>query len=662
MGQKTSKVMNIHICGIDKEDSSNNISQMKILNTLFPRTDKNLSTSNYMVKYNEKGSWNAYIYLEKNTNNFKFVKETILKQIEQFIGIDEKGKLKNEDEKALKNHMIILFVTKPNLDELFLEEFNKEETIDDLNENFPLILFLFKDTDRDNLYYKDMFFDFSYIDCINMNKITSEQRDDKLSNENYIALYLQTLLYNRYDSYFTERGCQIINEINPVSKEPIVGIYLPVILCGTPGVGKSTFINDFACHRISKASPSQQGVTTKSAIYDVKIPGNINEEYQMDIDVKQDAYIRFIDTPGFDLEKEVEIVQKEIEKVFNDFKQGKERIPVILYFLNPIGRNFSKEDTKASKLFNILKFLQKNNSKIIFVITHMNEKERWQQKASFKQRLKETGLDNLIEADDSNIIKVQLIGGDSKGIKKIFKKIYDYTNFIYDDENNQTDRIYQSILEELKKRKTFDEKLMFIKSKTNLFNEFQSKEDILVYGRKQSLKIMLSMSTAAAGAGAIPIPFADIGVVMSIITSAIVQIGKAYGYIWKKISKKDLFAIYRGELYKKENEENSMFFNNYFELAKIIGEIFAKGIMMFFALTIDDVIKSLWGLGTTIGMAIGAVADSGIVYKYSYNAKKYFESKCKEDDGTIFFSTRCGEYEIIFRRFKQFENYNLIIP
>lgn len=657
-------VMNIHICGLDKENSANNISQMKILNTLFPKTNTNLSTSKYMVKYNDKGRWNAFIYLEKYTDNSKLVKETILNNISQYQGLDEKGKLKtDDDERYLKNHIIIFFVTKEKQDELFLEEFNKEETFDELNENFPLILFIFKDKDRENLYYKDIFFDFSYIDCINMNKIISQKISDKLSNEDHFALHLETLLFRRYDSYFTEGGCKIIDEINPVSKEPIMGIYLPVILCGSPGVGKSTFINDFAMHRISKASPSQQGVTTKSANYDVIIPGNSKEENNIDIDgIKQEAYIRFIDTPGFDLEKEVDIVQKEIKKVFDEFKEGKERIPVVLYFLNPIGRNFSKEDKKANKIFEILKFLKQNNSKIIFVVTHLNEKERWQQKASFKQRLKETELGDLIEKDESNIIKVQLVGGDPKGIKKIFKKIYDYINFIYDDNNKQTDQKYQSLMEEIQKRPTFDEKLMFIKSKTNLFNEFQSQEDILSYGKKKAKNIMISMSAAAAGAGAIPIPFVDVGVVMSIIASTIVKIGKSYGYVWKRISKKDLFAIYRGELYKKGNEDNSSIFHNYLELVKIVGEIFAKGILMLFSLTIDDVIKSIWGVGTVVGMIIGAAADSGIVCKYSYNAQKYFESKCKEDDGTIFFCTRCGEYEVIFRKFKQFENYDLIIP
>ena len=64
---------------------------MKILNTLFPKTNKSLSTSNYLVKYNEKADWNSFIYLEKTTNNFQLVKETIMEQIEKFKGLDEKG-------------------------------------------------------------------------------------------------------------------------------------------------------------------------------------------------------------------------------------------------------------------------------------------------------------------------------------------------------------------------------------------------------------------------------------------------------------------------------------------------------------------------------------------------------------------------------------------
>ena len=58
----------------------------------------------------------------------------------------------------------------------------------------------------------------------------------------------------------------------------------------------------------------------------------------------------------------------------------------------------------------------------------------------------------------------------------------------------------------------------------------------------------------------------------------------------------------------------------------------------------------------------GTFADAGIALNNLNKTRKYFESKCKADDGTIFFITRCFEYEIIFRALKQFEDYHLIYP
>lgn len=124
-----------------------------------------------------------------------------------------------------------------------------------------------------------------------------------------------------------------------------------------------------------------------------------------------------------------------------------------------------------------------------------------------------------------------------------------------------------------------------------------------------------------------------------------------------------MISIYKGELYKeKENEKKNENDFGKKEALKVIGEIFGKGIIMAIALNIDDVIKTLWGVGTVIGMAVGAVLDSGIILQYTRYAKKYFESKCKQDDGTLFFCTRCSEYEVIFRKFKNFENYEINYP
>ena len=663
MGQENSMVMNIHICGLDLNDKNNYESQKKIINILFPTTDTNRSGFNYIFKYNKKLRWNAFIYTDNNTQNFKLINKTIQEEINKFNDKSKEEKDKAMKKFAFKNHMILLFVSDNNSDINLCEEFEKDETIDKLNENFPLLLFIFKDVDRDNIYYLDKFFDFSYIRCVNLNSINYiEENKGKSSKEELIALYLQSLLYNNYDSYFTERGHKIIDEIDPLSNTPKIGIYLPIILVGTPGVGKSTFINILNGGRISKASSSDNPVTSKSAYYDVKIPGNETNIELEHKDLRQDAFIRFIDTPGFDLEKDVDIALNEIKKIFQEFKDGKERIPVILYFMNNSGRNATKDEKKNTKRFEILKVLKNNNGKIIFVITHFPKNTRWKKHGSFIQDLTEHGLDDLIEKDESNIIKCNLVGDNAYGIKEIFKKIYRYLNLIEDENFHQTKEVYtQSLIEEIKRLPTFDEKLAYIKTKTNLFNEFKSKEDILTFGSIKAYAYMGTMSLAAAAAGAIPLPFADVTIVLNILGATIIKIGQIYGYVWKKISKNDLIAIYKGELYQKKNdiEKDN---DSLIEFLKIVAEIFAKGIVTMFLLNIDDVIKSLWGIGTVIGMIIGAAADAGIVYKYALNAKRYFESKCKEDDGTIFFCTRCSEYEVIFRKFKQFDEYDLVYP
>lgn len=64
--------------------------------------------------------------------------------------------------------MIVHFVSELNSENSLLEEFNKPKSRRALNENFPLILFLFKDIDKVNKDYNHSFFDFSYIKCVNL--------------------------------------------------------------------------------------------------------------------------------------------------------------------------------------------------------------------------------------------------------------------------------------------------------------------------------------------------------------------------------------------------------------------------------------------------------------------------------------------------------------
>jgi len=79
-------------------------------------------------------------------------------------------------------------------------------------------------------------------------------------------------------------------------------------------------------------------------------------------------------------------------------------------------------------------------------------------------------------------------------------------------------------------------------------------------------------------------------------------------------------------------------------------------------LVIDDAIKCIPVVGTIVGCLVGATIDASMIAYYGKKAKNYFESKCRNDDGTVFFCNRCYEYEIIFNKFKNFDNYDIIYP
>ena len=670
MGNKYA-TMNIHICGLNTNDQAIYESEIKILDKLFPEKDEKKSNDNYKVKYCKKPNWNAYIYSRFNTKNFHLISEVIKNQVNSFNGEGSNNKTKEEKDES-KNHMILLFVNDNDSDTLLCNEFSDEEIKGELVDNFPLMLFLFKDIERSNTYYNDYIFDFSYINCFNLSSINipnnnNQENEEIKEKEEYIALFLKKFLYNNYDSYFTERGRRIVDEVDIFTNKQKLGVYLPLVLVGSPGVGKSTFINIINGSRISKASSSEEPVTSKSAFYDVKIPGNDDSEVLMvDDGIIQEAYLRLVDTPGFDLEKDIKIALNELKRIFHDFKEGKEKVPVILFFMNPFGRNSTKDIEKKKKIFEILKLIKDNKAKVIFVITHISKNGKWQKEYSFIKLLKEQGLKELVEEDKSNIIKCDFIGENAYGIKEIFDKIYTYLNVIVDEKNQQTGKIYtQSFIDDIKNIQTFDEKLQYIKSKTSLFDHFQSKEDIIDYANKKSKILIYSMSALAAASGASPVPFTDIAVVFTIQAGTIIQIGKNFGYIWKTISKHDLESIYKGELYnpdKIQNQNQGKIHLNNEDIKKLIFATIFKGIGMAICLNIDDVVKLFWGIGSIAGSVLGAIIDGGIVFKYSNNARKYYESKCKADDGTIFFTTRCAEYEIIFRQFELFKNFNLIYP
>ena len=145
MGQDLS--MLVHICGMDANNHKINISQMNIINLIFQNENK--ITQDYIIRTSKEPKWDAFIYREQK--NFSKVKETIKQNIEK-----AKKNKNNEKYKVYKKNMILCFGDNGN-DILLCKEFDKTKTF--FNENFPLILFVFSNTNKKNRDYANIFFD-----------------------------------------------------------------------------------------------------------------------------------------------------------------------------------------------------------------------------------------------------------------------------------------------------------------------------------------------------------------------------------------------------------------------------------------------------------------------------------------------------------------------
>lgn len=649
--------MIVHVCGIEIDNPIESIAQTDLINSIFKVSNSKESTYNYTVRNSEKPKWNAIIYRQQK--NFSLIKDTIKSNIAL-----AKANKENKKYKVYKNNMLLCFADN-NCDKLLLKEFNglKKE----LNENFPLILFIFKNTNKSIKDYQNLFFDITYLKCINLGDISTKTEDENKIKEMQ-SFYLFSILKKRYDTYFNEGGYKVIDEIDPLTNVAMTGIYLPILLIGNPGMGKSTFINVVAGERISKATSSVEPVTSKASYYDIKIPcGKDNNNMEINNNLFNDeAYFRFIDTPGFDQKKDVDIAIKEVNNIFKSFEEGKERIPVILYFLQS-GRSFGNEPEKKEKTLKLLKFLKTKKAKIIFIITrcHEDEEEEWEQSPSFNEFLADNNLKELVEDNDSNILTCNLVGKSAFGMKKIFEKLHSYLNLI-DGKEIYNESLIRGIIE----RPSFDQKLHYIKQKTHLFDEFRSKEDIITYANKKSMALIASFSTLAAASGAIPIPFGDVAVMITLIGTEIIKIASFYGYAWHKISKNDIISILNREKYIQRDEANDEYINtnkNNVSPTKVVIFDVIKGLLLGSFITasglvIDDGIKFIPVIGTILGCIVGSIIDFSMIVLYGKWAKDYYTSKCQADDGTLFFSIRCHEYEIIFKKMKEFKEEYIIYP
>ena len=136
-----------------------------------------------------------------------------------------------------------------------------------------------------------------------------------------------------------------------------------------------------------------------------------------------------------------------------------------------------------------------------------------------------------------------------------------------------------------------------------------------------------SLSVAAASSGAIPIPFADVAIMIGLIATTVIKIASFFGYAWNKISKNDIISIMNGEDYVKTEKEKDEEYEKTDKVKIIPTQVVVfdliKGVMMQSFITaagllVDDGIKCIPIIGTILGVIVGAAVDFGMLILYGH--------------------------------------------
>lgn len=199
----------------------------------------------------------------------------------------------------------------------------------------------------------------------------------------YIFLINSWLYYNNLGDNFdfgshlgknSNEFLKIINnEKKNINMNSHVGLF-NIIVLGRPGTGKSTLINILSNQKRSLEGRGES-VTKRMIKYIIK-----------------DYNISLYDTPGFELDKDINEITKFINNVQKHLIQRKNQINMAFYLITEGARDFYENEKK------ILKILMENNIPIFFLLTFSRDLEKGQE---FKE-IVEMSLRRTLKLLDKN--------------------------------------------------------------------------------------------------------------------------------------------------------------------------------------------------------------------------------------------------------------------
>ena len=263
----------------------------------------------------------------------------------------------------------------------------------------------------------------------------------------------------------------INNEKKNINMNSHVGLF-NILVLGRPGTGKSTLINILSNQKRSLEGRGES-LTKRMIKYIIK-----------------DYNISLYDTPGFELDKDINEITKFINNVQKHLIQRKNQINMAFYLITEGARDFYENEKK------ILKILMENNIPIFFLITFSRDLEKGQE---FKE-IVEISLRRTLKLLDKNkgmayyneqikVFPVHLLDENDGscnnfGIKTVMEAAFDKFKHCIIEEDD-LNNIYEIRDDPNRIKEIFN-----LLERKEIYKYFKDIDDILIYSISQSESVI----------------------------------------------------------------------------------------------------------------------------------------------------------------------------